>query len=244
MKGEPVLILGAGGGIARALANRLAEQGYALLLAGRNEEDLARTAADCRVRHGVEASVLRFDALDFDAHDDLFAEAGPELAGVLLCYGDMPSEEAARDDVTRLRRMIDVNYTSAVSILELAARQMSDRGRGWIAALSSVAGDRGRPGNYLYGSTKGALSCYLQGLRARMAGQGIKVVDVRPGVVDTGMTFGLEGLPLMAPPDRIARDALRGIERDRPVVYTPWFWAIIMLIIRLLPDRVFNKLEL
>lgn len=245
---EAVLILGASSGIGRAFANELAAGGASLVLAGRDTEDLERLAADCRVRFGGRAEVEHFDALAFEDHAAVFErcvkrhESG--LDGVVLCHGEMPPEEDARVDIRIARREIDVNYTSAVSMLEQAAAHLSERGRGWICALSSVAGDRGRPSNYLYGSSKAALSTYLQGLRALLARRGVSVIAVKPGFVDTAMTWGKPGLFLVASPARVAKDSLRAVRKDRAVVYTPWFWAIIMLIIRLLPDRLFKRLSL
>ena len=245
---EAVAILGAGSAIGRALAGELARQGSRLILAGRRLEDLERIASDCRLRFGAEVRVLPFDALAFEEHAAFFercTESFDEgLDGIALCYGEMPEEDEARAKIAVARQMIDVNYTSAVSLLESAAGYLARRGRGWVCAIGSVAGDRGRPGNHLYGSTKAALGTYLQGLRARLAKFGVAVVTIKPGFVDTRMTYGRSGLFWVASPQRVARDALRGIRRDRAVVYTPWFWAWIMLVIRLLPDRIFKQLDL
>lgn len=247
MKGERVLVLSAGSGIGRALVRELAAEGTRLVLAGRHREDLERIAADCRIRYGVEASVDVFDALATQDHAallerfDRIDEASP--CGVLFCTGEMVDEASARGDIDLARHMIDVNYTAAVSVLECAARQLERRGRGWICAIGSVAGDRGRPGNYLYGSSKSALATYLQGLRSRLARRGVPVVTIKPGFIDTAMTYGRKSLPLVASPERVARDALRGIRRDRAVVYTPWFWRWIMWAIRLVPDRIYKRLD-
>jgi short-subunit dehydrogenase len=245
---EAVLILGAGSGIGRAFARALAEQHCSLILAGRRHDDLERIAADCRVRYGARAEVEVFDALALDEHARFFARCHEHfetgLDAVVLCHGEMPEEDEARADPRVAKRMIDVNYTSAVSILERAGSYLEERRHGWICAISSVAGDRGRPGNYLYGSTKAALNAYLQGLRSRLAKCGVSVVTVKPGFVDTGMTFGRPGMFLVASPAHVARDALRAIRRDRPVVYTPAFWRVIMLVIRMLPDWLYKRLTI
>jgi short-subunit dehydrogenase len=245
---ETVLVIGAGSGIGRALLRQLAAEGARLVVAGRRAEEMERLAADCRVRFGVEAAPESFDALDFDSHQAFIERCASRFEGgfdgVALCHGEMPDEADARADPHVARRMIDVNYTSAVSLLEAASRNLDQRRSGWILALGSVAGDRGRPGNAIYGSTKAALATYLSGLRSRMARNGIPVVTVKPGVVDTGMTWGLPDLPLAAAPERVARDAMRGVRRDRAVVYSPWFWAIIMRVIRWIPDRIFKRLDL
>lgn len=242
------LVVGASSGIGSAIARELASRGTDLVLAGRHLDDLARRASDLAIRHGVRTSVIFFDAVDFEAHAGFF-EACTEtfpggLDGIVLSHGDMAEQADALQDFALARRMVDVNYTSAVSLLNRAARYLEARGTGWICAVSSVAGDRGRPSNYLYGSTKAGLTTYLQGLRARLAASGIPVVTVKPGFVDTALTYGRPGMFLVAPPERVARDALRAVRKGRGTVYSPWFWAAIMVVIRLIPERIFHRLAL
>jgi short-subunit dehydrogenase len=142
--------------------------------------------------------------------------------------------------------MIDVNYTSAVSLLGLAAAHFASKKTGCICAVSSVAGDRGRQSNFLYGSTKAALTAHLQGLRNRLFRAGVAVVTIKPGFVDTAMTWGLvnPASPLVASPKRVARDMARAIERRANVVYSPWFWRWIMAIIRAIPEPLFKRMKL
>ncbi len=242
------LLVGATSGMGRAIARRLAQEGYDLILAGRRLDELALLAADLEVRFGTKNEARPFEALDFEGHANFFAECaaifGDSLHGVMLCHGEMPAPDRAADDFAVAHRCIEVNFSSAVSLLTLAARHLEARGRGWICAISSVAGDRGRPSNYVYGSTKAALSTYLSGLRPRLARAGVSVVDVKPGFVDTALTWGRPGMFLVASPERVARDVVRGIRRDRAVVYTPSFWALIMLAIRSIPDILFKRLQL
>lgn len=240
-----VLVLGATSGIGRALAAELAGRGHDVIVAGRRRDELARCAADLEIRAGVRAEQRVFDALDFASHRELVrscAEGG--LDGVALCHGVQFDQADAQRDASLARRMIEVNYASAVSLLEAAAGHFEARRAGWICALSSVAGDRARPSNYLYGSTKAALTAYLRGLQARLARSGVRVLIVKPGFVDTSLTYGLPGLFLVAPPDRVAADVVRAIERGRRVVYTPPFWAPIMAAIRLIPAPLFERLRL
>ena len=245
-----VLILGATSAIARAVAAQLAREGAGLILAGRDVEELERSAADLRLRRGVEVAVERFDALDFDSHAAFFQSCTGRLApdggefGVVLCHGYLPEQQRAASDAAVARRVIDTNYTSAVSVLNLVADSLERRRGGFICGLSSVAGDRGRQSNYLYGSSKAALSTYLQGLRNRLSRSGVRVVTVKPGFVDTKMTFGLPGMFLVAKPERVAKDTCRAIRRGRSVVYTPWFWRPIMLIIRAIPEFMFKRMKL
>ena len=243
-----VLLLGATSGIGGAMARRLAAEGHDLILAGRDQDDLASRARDLEVRYRVQATPLLFDALDLGSHPELidscFKSSPDGLAGIALCHGAMSDPEEAAASFATARHMIDVNYTSAVSLLDRAAEHFERQGRGWICALSSVAGDRGRASNYHYGSSKGALSIYLEGLGVRLGRAGVSVVDVRPGMVDTQLTYGLSGLVLVAQPETVAADAWKGIRRGRAVVYTPWFWRAIMGVIRLLPHFVFRRLPL
>lgn len=245
---EAVLIVGAGSGIGRALVRRAAEDGHDVVVAGRDLDDLERVARDAEVRSGVRGTVLPFDAQAVDEHPDFVRAAldacDGELAGVVLCQGDMPEPDDARADFALAKRAIDVNYTASVSVLEAAAPALEARGRGFVCVVSSVAGDRGRPSNYLYGSTKAALSTFMQGMRARLAASGVSAVTVKPGFVDTGLTWGRPGMFLVAAPERVAADTWRAIARNRPVVYTPGFWALIMAIIRAIPTRIFDRLGL
>ena len=243
-----VLILGAGSGIGRAIAHRWAQASGAVLLAGRDSADSEKSAADLRLRYSSRAQAIRFDALDFDSHRQFFAKCAAcfedGLDGVFLCYGDLTPQETAARDFGSARRMIDTNFTSAVSLLNLAADYFEARKSGFICALSSVAGDRGRQSNYLYGSTKAALTAYLQGLRQRLFKSGVAVTTVKPGFVDTAMTWGLPGMFLVASPDHVADDVLRAVRKGKGEIYTPWFWRFIMRIIKSIPDRIFRKLKL
>jgi short-subunit dehydrogenase len=245
---ETYLIVGAGSSMARAVASRLASEGQALILAGRDVDELERTAADLRIRHGASVCVRRFDALDLDGHGAFFAEcvraAGGKLFGVVVCHGYMADQAEALRHFGEVRRMIDTNYTSAVSLLNLAAEHLEQHRRGVICAVSSVAGDRGRQSNYLYGSTKAALNAYLQGLRNRLARADVAVVTVKPGFVDTRMTWGMPGMFLVASPERVARDVCRAMHRRRHVVYTPWFWWGIMALICAIPERIFKRMKM
>lgn len=243
-----VLIIGASSAIGRALADRYAADGDSVLLIGRDREDLSRLAADLRIRHDVRAEVIELDVLDFDRHatfwSECLAHAGDDLRGIICVHSVMPPQAEAQADPATLRRVIDTNFTATASLLSLAAAEMETRGRGFLCAVSSVAGDRGRQSNYVYGSSKAAVSVFLQGLRNRLFRSGVTVTDVKPGFVDTAMTWGLPGLFLVATPARVAADVHRAIRAGRAEVYSPWFWRWIMLIIRSIPDFVFKRMRL
>jgi short-subunit dehydrogenase len=247
---EKVLILGATSGIARALAHVMAERGVELVLAGRRTEELGRDAADLRIRTNGKVEVEPFEALDFEGHEAFYrramAKAGGPFDGVVLAYGTMTDQDATEKDFAQARRTLDVNFTSAVSILTVVANEMEERRSGWIAAISSVAADRGRQSNYTYGASKAGLSVYLSGLRNRLHPSGVHVLEVKPGFVDTPMTQGLldPSSPLVAAPETVARAIDRAIIARRNVVYTPWFWRGIMTTIRSIPESIFKRLKL
>lgn len=242
------LVLGASSGIGQAIARQLGSQAYDLVLAGRSPDALAAQARDLELRFGIRVTTHRFEALDFEHHRDWLdacvAETADGLDLLVLCYGVMAEEAEAARDASVAGHMIAVNLTSPVSLLDRAAEYFTARGGGTICAISSVAGVRGRIGNHHYGASKAGLSTYLSGLRVRLAREGVAVVEIRPGMVDTRMTFGLPGLVLLATPTRVARDVSRGIRRRRAVVYTPGIWRWIMLLIRHLPEFVFKRLPI
>jgi len=242
---ERVLVLGASSGIGRALVRALAAEGAELVLAGRNRAQLDRIACDAALRSGRPVAVECYDARSTGSHeaflDACFARASG-LDGVVLCHGALVEQLVAERDLAPALEMLDVNVRGSVSLLEGVARRLEAAGSGWIAALSSVAGDRGRRRNYLYGASKVALSVALEGMRSRLAPAAIPVVDVRPGPVDTRLTWGMR-LPAVAAPERVARDLLRGVRRRRAVVYSPWPWRFVMLAVRWLPASLVERLD-
>ncbi len=241
----PVLIVGVTSAIAQATAAAFAAHGHDLLVTGRNPEELEAVAADLALRHRVEVEARVFDALDFEAHDGLMDAAGMgPLSGVVLALGYMGDQEEAQGDFREARRIVDTNYTACVALLEKAASILEDRGRGFICVVGSVAGDRGRQSNYLYGSAKSGLAAYLQGLRNRLHPAGVTVTTVKPGFVDTRMTYGKEGMFLVASPESVGRGIYRAARRGRSVVYLPGFWRLIMWVIRSIPEPVFKRLKL
>lgn len=242
-----VLVLGPTSAIARATAAELACAGYDLYLAGRDDEELGRLAADLHLRHGVQVAQGRFDALDMEAHpavlDEALAHCGA-LEGVVLAFGERGDQQRARRDPAYAAELIASNFTGAVSMLTLCANHLEPRGRGFMIVLGSVAGDRGRQSNYVYGAAKGGLGLFAQGLRNRLHGSGVRVLTVKPGFVDTAMTFGLSGMFLVASPESVGRRIVAALGRSTDVLYVPWFWRYIMVVIRLLPERLFKRLNL
>ena len=243
-----VLILGATSAIARALAGEFASHKFDLILAGRDREELEALAADTSLRYGAEVQTLFFDILDSNhALSNLsscLVAAGEELAGVVLAVGYVGDQAVAQQDPCEARRILETNFTGCVLALEIVAEYFEKRRKGFLCAISSVAGDRGRQSNYLYGAAKGGLSVYLQGLRNRLSRSGVKVITVKPGFVDTRMTFGRPKLFLVASPESVARGIYKAVAQGKDVVYLPWFWRPIMLALRAIPETLFKRLRL
>ncbi|UCH74302.1 MAG: SDR family oxidoreductase [Rhodospirillales bacterium] len=240
------LVLGASSSVARAFARVAAEDGADLILAGRDLEDLKCTAADVVARTGRAAEVLDFDAEDLASHEGFAAEAVRRAGflNVFLTFGAMPEQEEIDADFALAERAIAVNYSGAVSVLHRLAPYLEAQGAGHVVVLSSVAGDRGRLKNYVYGSAKAGLNTYLQGLRARLFRKGVSVTTIKPGFMDTDMTWGLDGMFLVASPDEVARACLKAAKKRRHVVYVPFFWWGIMTIIRHIPEFIFKKMNI
>jgi len=247
---ERVLMLGATSGIAVALCDVMAARGCDLILAGRNVTRLEQQAAELRARHRVTVFVEPFEALDFDHHDAFFERCLAHFDGsldiVVLCHAYLTDQQLTQTDFREARRTIDVTFTSAVSILGIAANYFERRRRGMIAAISSVAGERGRMSNYTYGASKAGLTVWLEGLRNRLCHAGVHVLTIKPGFVDTPMARGRvsPNSPLLATPRRVARAIDRAIRRRRDVLTTPWFWRPIMFLVRLTPEPIFKRLKL
>jgi decaprenylphospho-beta-D-erythro-pentofuranosid-2-ulose 2-reductase len=246
--GPWVVVVGASSGIGRAIARRWAMAGSNLILAGRDVEDMNRSAADLRIRSGRHVEVVPFDALAFDKHESFWREcssrAGGMIDGMVMLHGNLPAQSEAQVDVNVARSAIDTNFTSAVSILSFAANDFEARRRGFLCVFSSVAGDRGRQSNYVYGAAKAGLTTFLQGLRNRLFKSGVGVVTVKPGFVDTGMTWGLPGMFLVAKPESVAEDVYRAVEKGKATIYTPFFWRYIMLIIKHVPEVIFKRMKM
>ncbi len=243
---QPVLILGATSAIARGTAAAFARRGHDLYLASRDLDELQRSAADLHLRYGVTVRYGLFDAEDTASHPAFLQQVLAEmhgLSGVVLAVGFLGDPLAARDFKVGAK-VIAANFTGAVSILSECASYFEPQKRGFIIGITSVAGDRGRQSNYVYGAAKGALSLFLQGLRNRLYASGVRVITVKPGFVDTAMTFGLPGLFLVASPQDIGERIARTLHKSADVVYLPGFWRFIMLIIKHVPEPIFKRMKM
>jgi short-subunit dehydrogenase len=241
-----VLILGANSDMAQALARKFAQAERAhLTLASRDLELLAKQARDLEIRFQIKARPLYFDATDFPSHAGFYHSLAPKPDLVILAFGYLGDQKRAQEDFGEARRIISINFTGAVSILEIIAQDFEVRGHGGIIGISSVAGERGRQSNYIYGAAKGALSLYLGGLRNRLHPRGVRVLTVLPGFVATKMTEHLD-LPekLLATPAEVAEDVYRAYTRGKEKVYTKGLWKWIMWIIKAIPEKLFKRLKL
>ncbi len=244
---ETVLILGATSGIARGAAIALAQRGRNLILAGRDEEELQRIASDLTIRYNISVHVRLLDISALNEHEEFVASllhTGEILAGVLCAIGYLGEQETAFTDPNEASRIMTQNYTGPVLLLDRLAQLMIPNRAGFIIGIASVAGDRGRQSNFIYGSAKGGFGLYLQGLRNRLFREGIQVLTVKPGFVDTAMTYGMPGMFLVAQPEVVGEGILRALEKGKDAVYLPGFWRYIMLIIRSIPEKIFKRLGL
>lgn len=240
-----LLVLGANSDMALACAKRYAQAGFNLYLAARNLSECEINATDLRVRFPVEIKVLPFEAQAFDSHQDFYEGLTVKPKGVILAFGVMSEQLAAQADFAKAKNMIDTNYSAAVSILEIIAADFEQRRAGFIIGISSVAGDRGRQSNYLYGSSKAAFSVYLAGLSHRLAASEVNVLRVKPGFVATKMTSHLDLPPkLTAQPNQVAEAIFRAVMKKKSTLYVKPIWRWIMLIIIHLPVFVFHKTKL
>jgi decaprenylphospho-beta-D-erythro-pentofuranosid-2-ulose 2-reductase len=244
---QRILIVGASSAIAEATARLFAARGDALFLAGRNGARLQAIAEDLKLRGAAQAQSFVLDARAFDRFPALLQAATERLGGLdgaLIAHGTLSDQAACQQSVDRLREEFDVNALSFMALCTDLANQFEAQGRGVIAVISSVAGDRGRQSNYVYGSAKAAVTAFTSGLRQRLYPKGVRVVTIKPGFVSTPMTAAFKKGALWAAPASVAADIVRAMDGGKAVIYTPWFWRPIMWIIRSVPESVFRRLRL
>jgi short-subunit dehydrogenase len=241
-----VLLLGASSGLGKALAKLFAQKGFQLYLAGRNTDELERDAADLRIRFGIEVSVFAFDAAQTDRHADFYRQLPQPPDWVVCLFGYLGDQQlAAADHFGEAGKILTANLVGAVSVMNVAANQMEARGHGCLIGISSVAGERGRQKNYIYGAAKAGFTTYLSGLRNRLSKKGVHVLTVIPGFMDTKMLEGQAAPKLLTiSPENAAKDIWQAARRKSNICYTAWYWRWIMLIIRNIPEGVFKKMNL
>jgi short-subunit dehydrogenase len=244
---QRVLIVGGTSAIAAEAAKRFAGEGARLFLTGRDPGKMAAVCDDLRVRGALQVESMGVDVTHTAKHRDLLEAAIARLGGLdvaLIAHGTLPDQRLAQESVDYALQALATNFTATIALLTLLANYFEAQRRGCIAVITSVAGDRGRQSNYLYGSAKGGVDRFLQGLRNRLFPAGVSVVTLKPGFVDTPMTAGLRKNPLFTSAGGAGRAVHRAIQRRRDVVYIPWFWRPIMTLIRLVPEAIFKRLHL
>jgi decaprenylphospho-beta-D-ribofuranose 2-oxidase len=244
---KTIVILGATSTIAQHLAAEFSKHADFLYLGGRDKMALEHIATDLQYRHQIHTAIGIFDASDPSTQDTFFKnciENSPHIIGVILAHGYLGDQKLAQTDFEETQRIIQINFLSAVYLLDKFSQYFKQRQLGFIIALSSVAGDRGRQSNYYYGTAKGALTLYLQGLRNSLHPFHVHVMTVKLGFVDTKMTHGLPGLFLVANPKDIAKQILQAWKKKKDTLYLPGFWRWIMLIIKMIPEKIFKRLSL
>jgi len=240
-----VLILGATSDIGFAIAKKFASEKYAIQLAARNVNQLKTFQSDIEIRYGVPCSVYTVDVENFESHQSFYNILSPKPDVTIYVIGYMNDNEKVIRNWNETVKTINANYTGAVSILNIIAADYEQKQDGTIIGISSVAGNRGRQSNYIYGSAKAAFTAYLSGLRNKLFHQKIHVMTVLPGFVYTKMTEHLE-LPklLTAKPEEVANAVYNGFKKRKNVVYVKWFWKWIMLIITSIPESIFKTKKL
>jgi decaprenylphospho-beta-D-erythro-pentofuranosid-2-ulose 2-reductase len=242
-----VLIVGATSAIAEAVAREFARRGDTLFLVGRRADALSAIADDLKLRGARDAQLQVQDASDLPTHAALLDAATAAMGGLdtaLIAHGTLSDQAACAASVDAMLAEFQTNALSHMALCTHLANRFEAQGHGTIAVISSVAGDRGRQSNYVYGSAKAAVTAFTSGLRQRLHPKGVAVVTIKPGFVDTPMTASFKKGALWASPASVAKSIVRGMLRGAPVIYTPWFWWGIMQVIKNVPERIFRKLKL
>lgn len=241
-----IVIVGATSAIAQATARRWAGQGAALVLVARDPDKLNTVGADLRVRGAHDVFCIAADLEDLARHQEWLDAAWSQLGSVdivLVAFGTLPDQAACERSADVALQAFHINAVSPIALLTRVAALVEQQRSGTVAVITSVAGDRGRASNYVYGTAKAALSTFLSGLRNRTAGSGVRVIDIKPGFIDTPMTAAFPKSRLWVPPDTAAKCIVTAIARGQDVAYVPRRWWWIMLAIRHLPEAVFKKIR-
>ncbi len=241
-----VLIIGATSAIAKATARLYAQRGCHMYLIARDEEKLQLMQNDLAVRGVEKVNMTRLDLLAHDQHQQAIAAAQTVLGEIdiaIICHGVLPDQETVETSFAAAKEALDVNGLSVISLLTELSTVMKQQGFGKIAVVTSVAGDRGRQPNFVYGSAKAMVSTYLQGLRGKLLPHGVHVIDIRPGLVDSPMTAPFEKGVLWSTPELVADKIVKSIDTNRHTVYAPGYWRLIMTVVKSIPDVIFKRLK-
>lgn len=242
-----ILILGATSALAHETAKYFAREGASFVLVARAQEKLEAISNDLSVRGAKEVATIEADFNDFARHAEIVEAALKPFAGldvVLVAYGTLGDQQLCERDVETAVRELNTNAVSVIALLTLLANYFEQQKRGTLAVISSVAGDRGRQSNYVYGAAKAAVTVFTQGLRNRLAKKGVTVITIKPGMVDTPMTTHMRKGPLFASASKVGQGIYEAIVKHKDVAYVPGYWRYVMLIIKSIPEPVFKKLNI
>lgn len=245
-----IAVFGATSTIAEFAARVYAGRGDDLFLVGRKPERLKAIAADLRLRGARSACCANLDFNDIDRHGTVLDHIWHNWAGsdgvdiAIIAHGSLPDQAQCDADVETAMVSFATNGSSTIALMIGVAQHLEKQGHGRLAVISSVAGDRGRSTNYLYGAAKSAVSAFASGLRQRLAGTGVHIITIKPGPVDTPMTAGMRKGLLWATPESVGQAMARAIDRGNAVAYLPRYWAPIMAVIRSIPEPIFKRLKL
>jgi decaprenylphospho-beta-D-erythro-pentofuranosid-2-ulose 2-reductase len=242
-----IVIFGATSAIAQSVARLYAQERAVIYLLGRDESKLNDLREDLTVRGATQVHIKIVDLAALDSLENTVDSVWQESGGIdiaLIAHGTLPNQAAMIASFAATQQALTVNALSYIALLTPLANRMEQRGSGSLVVMSSVAGDRGRQSNYVYGAAKATVSVFCQGLRNRLAAKGVQVLTVKPGFVDTPMTAAFPKGPLWAQPEAVAQDIYRAVQSGKSVLYTPFFWRYIMLVIQHIPEFIFKKLSL
>jgi len=244
---KKILILGATSAIAEHCARLWAEQGQALYLVARNEDRLAAIASDLRVRGASSADSFTLDLNDFGKYEEMLARADRSMGGIdiaLIAHGTLSNQKECEQSVELTMQELRTNALSTISLLTLVANKFEIKRSGTIAVISSVAGDRGRASNYVYGSAKAMVTTFTSGLRQRLHKSNVSVVTIKPGFVDTPMTASFKKGIMWVGPDYVAKRIVRKLQNKDSDIYIPSYWKIVAGTLKLLPSYLFKRVSL
>jgi short-subunit dehydrogenase len=243
---KTAFIAGATSSLAYAICHQLAGAGWRLILCGRDKDELTKLHADITIRHDVKVEIMiaDFASPEFNGRKIIAAaeKKGNSLDALFMVVGEM-GDTRFQDGPENIERVARVNYVTPAKLISAAAERMEERYEGDIVVISSVSGDRGRKKNYVYGSSKAALTVFSSGMRSKYAGTGVHVMTVKPGFIDTRGTFAMN-TPLMADRKAVARIIIKAMYKKKNLIYVPWFWRYIMLIINNIPEFIFKRLSI
>ena len=245
---DKILVFGATSKLAEETVRHIKGVGTKVMLVAQNQSKLDVIYKELKTWNPeVEYFTYILDALDFVNHQTMFDEAINKLGGLdtfFVAPGTLPDNEKIRKDATHTVKEFNINCLSVISLCTICSNYFENQRKGTIAVISSVAGERGRQSNYIYGAAKAGVSAYLQGLRNRMFEFGVTVITIKPGMVKTPMTLGMPDSPLFAKPEKVGKDIFNAIKNKKDIIFTPSYWKIIMTIIKLIPESIFKKLKL